>query len=128
MARVPENAKEVLKEQARKAGAVVCGVAVADAFEPYAPAGHRPADLLPEAKAVVVVGGAAPRAGDWVSASPWVLESMGTSDRISAVARRMAQFIENDFGYYALFVPPGTRSGSNPFLSITLAAELAGLG
>ena len=69
MARVPENAKEVLKEQARKAGAVVCGVAAADAFDPHAPAGYRPGDLLPEARAVVVVGGAAPRAGDWVSAS-----------------------------------------------------------
>ncbi|MGH7753354.1 MAG: hypothetical protein ACREN5_11115, partial [Gemmatimonadales bacterium] len=128
MAKCPENAKEILREQAKRAGAAVCGVAAASAFDAHAPTGHRPADLLPNAKSVVVVGGAAPRAGDWIAGSPWVLESMGTSDRINAVARRMAQFIESDFGYYALFVPPGTASGNNPFLSITLAAELAGLG
>ena len=128
MAKLPESAKEVLREQAKRAGAVVCGVAPAGAFDTHAPAGHRPADLLPNAKSVVVVGGAAPRAGDWISASPWVLESMGTSDRINAAARRIAQFIESDLGYYALFVPPGTASGNHPFLSITLAAELAGLG
>ncbi|MBI2203359.1 MAG: hypothetical protein HYU41_05850 [Candidatus Rokubacteria bacterium] len=127
MAALPLDAKKRIHEGALRAGAVVCGVADAAAFDAVAPAGHRPADLLPGARSVVVVGGAQPRAGDWL-ASPWVLESMGTTDRIQSVGRRVAQMIESEFGYYALFVPPGVESGSNPFLSLMLAAELAGLG
>jgi hypothetical protein len=124
---LPADAKQRIHDAALRAGAVVCGVADADAFDAHAPAGHRPADLLPGARAVVVVGGAQPRAGDW-HASPWVLESMGTTDRIHSVGRRIAQQIEHEFGFYALFVPPGVESGTNPFLSFMLAAELAGLG
>jgi hypothetical protein len=116
-----------LKAAALKAGATVCGVADAAAFDAHAPAGHRPADLLPGARTVVVVGGAQPRGGDWL-ASPWVLSTMGTTERIQSVARRVAQGIESELGYYALYVPPGTASGDAPFLSLMLAAELAGLG
>src|SRR4029450_6728328 len=43
-------------------------------------------------------------------------------------ARGLAKYIESEFGYYALYVPPGTASGDTPFLSLMLAAELAGLG
>lgn len=128
MAHLPPNGKDLVRTTALKAGASTCGFARAADFELHAPERHRPADLLPGAKSVIVVGGARPRAGDWVSASPWVLESMGTNDRIHSVARRIAQYIEQEFHYYALFVPPGLESGMNPFLSMTLAAELAGLG
>jgi hypothetical protein len=117
-----------LKAAALKAGALVCGVADAAAFDSHAPAGHRPGDLLPGARTVVVVGGAQPRAGDWQATSPWVLQTMGTTERIQAVGRRLAQHIETELGYYALYVPPGTASGEAPFLSLMLAAELAGLG
>jgi epoxyqueuosine reductase QueG len=116
-----------VKAAALKAGATVCGVADAAAFDAHAPAGHRPVDLLPGARAVVVVGGSQPRAGDW-RASPVVLSTMGTTERIQGVGRRLAQLIESELGYYALFVPPGTSSGEAPFLSLMLAAELAGLG
>jgi epoxyqueuosine reductase QueG len=119
---------ERLKRFALGAGATVVGVADAAAFDVHAPAKHRPADLLPGARSVVVVGGAQPRAGDWVATSPWVLSTMGTTERIQGVGRRVAQIIESELGYYALFVPPGTASGDAPFLSLMLAAELAGLG
>jgi hypothetical protein len=76
----------------------------------------------------VVVGGAAPREGDWAATSPWVLSTMGTTERIQSVGRRLAQWIESEWGYYALFVPPGTSSGDQPFVSLMLAAELAGVG
>jgi ABC-type cobalamin/Fe3+-siderophores transport system ATPase subunit len=69
---------------------------------------------------VVVVGGAQPRAGDWVATSPWLLSTMGTTERIQGVGRRVAQAIESELGYYALFVPPGTASGDTPFLSLML--------
>jgi hypothetical protein len=125
---LPPGATARIKAGVLRAGAVVVGVADAAAFAARAPEPHRPEDLLPGARAVVVVGGAQPRAGDWRATSPWVLSSMGTTERIQAVGRRLAQAIESELGYYALFVPPGTGSGDAPFLSLMLAAELAGVG
>ncbi|MEK7387616.1 MAG: hypothetical protein AABZ83_14345, partial [candidate division NC10 bacterium] len=122
------NASATLKSGALKSGATVCGIASAAAFDANAPDGHRPGDLLPGAKSVVVVGGAQPRAGDWAATSPWVLQTMGTTERIQSVGRKLAQSIESELGYYALYVPPGTASGDTPFLSFMLAAQLAGLG
>jgi hypothetical protein len=127
VAGLPANARDRLRDAAFRAGAVAFGVADAAAFDALAPPGHRPGDLLPDARVVLVVGGAAPRAGDWLAA-PSVLETMGTSERIQAVGRRLAQYVEQEFGYYGLYVPPGTASGNQPFLSLALAAELAGVG
>ena len=128
MSSLPAGATKHLKMMALKGGATVVGVADAAAFDAHAPAKHRPADLLPGARTVVVMGGAQPRAGDWMAASPWLLSTMGTTERIQGTARRVAQAIESELGYYALFVPPGTATGDAPFLSLMLAAELAGLG
>jgi hypothetical protein len=128
MAALPPGATVKLKSIALKGGATVCGVADAAAFDAHAPAQHRPGDLLPGARSVVVVGGAQPREGDWAATSPWVMQTMGTTERIQGVGRRLAQYIESEFGYYALYVPPGTASGDTPFLSLMLAAQLAGLG
>ena len=128
MSELPAAATQRLKAFALKAGATVVGIADAAAFDAHAPQAHRPRDLLPGARTVVVVGGAQPRAGDWVATSPWLLATMGTTERIQGVGRRVAQAIESELGYYALFVPPGTASGDAPFLSLMLAAELAGLG
>lgn len=128
MTDLPPDATRRLKAAALNGGAMVVGVADAAAFAERAPARHRPDDLLPGARAVVVVGGAQPRAGDWRASSPWVLSTMGTTERIQSVGRKLAQWIESELGYYALYVPPGTASGDTPFLSFMLAAELAGLG
>ena len=128
MAALPPDAAQTIKKAALRGGATVCGIAAADAFDAHAPAGHRPGDLLPGARSVIVVGGSQPRAGDWRATSPAVLHSMGTTERIQSVGRKLAQSIESEFGYYALYVPPGTASGDTPFLSFMLAAELAGVG
>ncbi len=128
MATLPADAAQTIKKAALRSGATVCGIASADAFDAHAPAGHRPGDLLPGARSVIVVGGSQPRAGDWRATSPSVLHSMGTTERIQSVGRKLAQSIESEFGYYALYVPPGTASGDTPFLSFMLAAELAGVG
>lgn len=122
-----QQATDQLKAFAMKNGAMVCGVADAHAFT-EAPEGFRPGDLLPRAKSVVVVGGNPPRAGDWASPLVELQETMGTSDRINSLGLRVAKFIEERFGYYALFVPPGVNKGNRPFLSVMLAAELAGCG
>src|SRR5262249_18635151 len=123
MADLPSGATTQLKSAALKGGATVCGVADAAAFDAHAPAKHRPGDLLPGGRSVVVVGGAQPREGDGAATSPWVMQSMGTTERIQGVGRRLAQYIESEFGYYALYVPPGTASGDTPFLSLMLAAQ-----
>ncbi len=120
--------EEEIKRGAISFGAQVCGIADATAFDEETPQGFRPRDLLPNARSVVVVGGAQPRSGEWISPSVDTMTTTSTADRINSVARKLAQEIENRYGYYALFVPPGTRKGHQPFLSLMLAAELAGVG
>ena len=112
---------------AKKGGAMTVGVADADGFTD-APSGFHPEDLLPGARSVIVLGGSPPRAGDWVSPMTELQETMGTSDRVNTMGRKMARFVEDELGYYALFVPPGLNRGNRPFLSIMYAAELAGCG
>src|ERR1044072_9276832 len=117
-----QPAKQALAAFAKKNGALLIGVPDADAFADM-PEGFRPADLLPGAKAVVVVGGSPPRAGDWISPHPQHMETTVASDRVSSLGLKIAHFIEGRFGYYALFVPPGVDKGQQPFLSIMAAAE-----
>jgi hypothetical protein len=123
----PSENRAALANMAAKAGALVFGVADAAAFTAAAP-GHQPADLLPGAKSVIVLGGARPRAGDWASPNYQLMELSSTNDRVTALCMRLAQHIERSFGYYALVVPPGVDEGQQPFLSLALAAELAGCG
>ncbi len=123
----PRAYKDELIEQATRGGALVAGVADVEAFH-MAPEGHRPTDLLPGARAVFVVGGAQPRAADWRSPNAEHMETTSTSDRISALALKLCHYVERKFGYYALLNPPGVDRGRQPFMSLSLAAELAGCG
>jgi epoxyqueuosine reductase QueG len=120
------DARAQLITFAERGGAVAVGFADATSFDAAAPEGYRPTDLLPGARCVVVVGGGAPRAGDWASPLAEHQASMGTSDRIHSLGLKVAKQIEAELGHYALFVPPGVNKGNRPFLSIALAAELAG--
>lgn len=120
-------AKTELGDTAMKSGALISGVAAADAFG-EAPEGYRPQDILPHAKSVFVIGGAQPRAGDWQSPNYQHMEVTTTSDRIQTLAQKMAKVIEDRFGYYAVCVPAGVDRGQQPFMSIAMAAELAGCG
>ncbi len=121
------SAKSELTEIAGKSGALVSGVAAADAFGD-APEGYRPVDILPHAKSVFVIGGAQPRAGDWQSPNYQHMEVTTTSDRMQTLALKMARIIEDRFSYYAVCVPPGVDRGQQPFMSISMAADLAGCG
>ncbi len=121
------NAKAEITAIAKKSGALVSGVAAAEAFE-VAPEGRRPADLLPRAKSVFVIGGAQPRAGDWQSPNYQHMEVTTTSDRVQGLALKLARVIEDDYGYYAVCIPPGVDQGQQSFMSIALTAELAGCG
>jgi hypothetical protein len=121
------EAREELTALAARSGALVSGIADADAFD-MAPEGRRPADLLPRARSVLVLGGAQPRAGDWRSPNAEHMEVTTTSDRIQVLAQKMARTIEDRFGYYAVCVPPGVDRGQQAFLSISMAAHLSGCG
>lgn len=112
---------------AAKSGALVSGVAAAEAFD-IVPEGKRPGDLLPRAKSVFVIGGAQPRAGDWQSPNYQHMEVTTTSDRIQSLALKLARIIEDNYGYYAVCIPAGVDQGQQPFMSISTAAELAGCG
>ena len=111
----------------RKGGVSVVGVAAASAFSD-APEGYRPVDVLPNAQSVLVLGGSAPRAGEWLSPQVELMESVGTADRVTVIGMKIARHIEETYGYYALTVPPGTDKGDRPFVSIALAAEMDGCG
>ncbi len=122
-----DAAKSELATVAQKSGALISGVADADAFG-AAPEGRRPADILPKAKSVFVIGGAQPRAGDWQSPNYQHMEVTTTSDRMQTLALKIARIIEDRFAYYAVCVPPGVDLGQQPFMSIAMAADLAGCG
>jgi len=122
-----EAARKTIEGVAMKGGALVFGVADPAGFD-AAPEGYRPEDLLPGTRSVIVVGGAKPRAGDWASADFRHMELSSTNDRVTALAMKIANLIERELGYYALTVPPGVDEGQQPFLSLPLAAELAGCG
>ncbi len=121
------SVKEDLVSFATKGGALVCGIADPQSFD-QAPEGYRQVDPLPGAKSIVVIGGAQPRAADWQSPNVQHMETTSVSDRISALGLKVAHYIEAQYEYYALLVPPGTDRGGQPFLSLSLAAELAGCG
>jgi len=122
-----DAAKSELATIARKSGALVSGVADAAAFT-AAPEGRRPADILPRARSVLVIGGAQPRAGDWQSPNYQHMEITTTSDRMQTLALKVARIIEDRFGHYAVCVPAGVDLGQQAFMSIGEAADLAGCG
>lgn len=56
---------ERLKGVGSQAGALVVGVAAADAFNEFVPEGRRPEDILPGAQSVIVAGSKGLTAGAW---------------------------------------------------------------
>ncbi|GIX47356.1 MAG: hypothetical protein KatS3mg131_1567 [Candidatus Tectimicrobiota bacterium] len=119
---------ERLKEVGRRAGALVVGVAAADAFNTYVPEGHRPQDILPGARSVVVAGSMGPTAGAWQCPDHRVMEITGYDFRENVAIHVMCDFIEREYGYRALQAPSLPTSGHTPPMSMMLAAVLAGLG
>lgn len=124
----PESRTEQIKQFALGAGASVVGVADPQAWEEHAPPGHRPVDLLPGARSVVVVGSRGPTAGAWRSPNHRLMEVNGYDFRNDAAIHRVADLIESEFDHQAIQAPALPTSGHLPPLSMMLSAVLAGLG
>jgi hypothetical protein len=123
------DAKKEIKEKALSLGVRAVGIASVESINAYAPPDHRPDDMLKGARSVVVLGGNQPTAGAWKSGSNRVLGSIGYNrSHLASVARHLAHYIEERFGYYAIPVPSGNWIGHYPYLSLKLCAEKAGLG
>ena len=119
---------ERIKDVGRKAGALVIGVAPADAFNEFVPEGHRPGDVLPGARSVLVAGNQGPTAGAWKCSDHRVMEITGYDFRENVAIHVMCDFIESEYGYGALQAPSLPTGGHTPPMSMMLAAVLAGLG
>ena len=58
-----------------------------------------------------------------------VLGSIGYNrSQLGSAARRLAYYIEEQFGYYAIPIPSGNWIGHYPYISLKICAEKAGLG
>ena len=121
-----------IKALARSAGAPMVGMASVEAINEYAPPGTQPTDILPEARTVVTVGVESSPGGAWHTPDPRLM-GIVSNNRLSKakdIAYKIAEFIETEFGYYAM--PYGTYAlgsgGWDPVLSFKLCAELAGIG
>lgn len=117
-----------IKEFALDRGADVVGIADPKTWEEHVPEGHRPYDILPGAKSVVVVGSRGPTAGAWRSPNHRVMEVNGYDFRNDAAIHQVADLIENEFDHQAIQAPGLPTGGHLPPFSMMLAAVLAGLG
>ena len=122
-----EKTRQV-KEVAINAGIDVVGIAPAERWDDAAPEGHRPADLLPGARSVVVLGTRGPTAGAWQSPDHRFMEVNGYDFRNDLIVQIVADFIEREYDHYAIMAPALSVSGHQPVMSMMLAAVLAGLG
>jgi len=94
-----EERTERVKDIGRRAGALVVGVANADSFDEYVPEGHRPRDILPGARSVIVAGAQGPTNAAWRSPNHRVMEVAGYDFRENVAVHVMADFIEREYGY-----------------------------
>ncbi len=124
---VPPEVKSELLTTALRRGALVARVGDPAHLTDVVP-GQRPDDLLPQVRSMIVLGGSAPRAGEWHSQRPEVMETVSTADRMSALGSALARDIEDRLGYYALNVPTATDRDDRPVLDFGAAAIAAGAG
>ncbi len=117
-----------IKALGLKAGAKVIGIADVKAFNEYVPSGHRPADILPGARSVVVAGCQGPTAGAWRCENHRVMEITGYDFRENIAVHAISDFITDQLGYQAVQGPAMPTEGHRPPMSMMLAAVLSGLG
>lgn len=122
------DATNQIKQAARAAGIDAVGIAPVERWDEAAPEGHCPADILPGARSVVVVGARGPTAGAWKCPDHRFMEVNGYDFRNDVVAHIVADHIESEHGHYSIQAPALSVSGHTPVMSMMLAVVLAGLG
>ena len=123
-----ETRTQQIKQLALEAGGAVVGSADPRAWDEHVPHGHRPDDILPGARSVIVVGSRGPTAGAWRSPNHRVMEINGYDFRNDAAIHRVADAIEQQHDHQAIQAPGLPVAGHLPPFSMMLAAVLAGLG
>ncbi|HXN88594.1 MAG TPA: hypothetical protein VN890_04475, partial [Methylocella sp.] len=124
-------AKRKVLDYCLRKGALCAGIADLDAINRVAPAGHRPADLMPKVKSVVSIGVGGNTRGAWGVSAKALTYFGSTEARAYKIAYGLAFYIEHTFGIPAVYCPPDMDSEAGarvPFQSLKLHAELAGLG
>ena len=129
-----DTTTDILEQTARvksvgvATGAYVVGVGDPARWDEYVPEGHRPGDILPGVRSVVVAGSKGPTNGGYRSPNHRVMEVCGYDFRENVAVHAMADFIEAEYGYAAVQAPALPTAGHHPPMSMMLAAVLTGLG
>ena len=103
-----------VKQAALGFGADVVGIAPVERWDEHVPEGHRPADLLPGARSVVVVGARGPTAGAWRSPNPRVMEVLGLDFANDRAIAALTGWIEATQKYQAIQSPIGHSGRCSP--------------
>lgn len=110
-------------------GARAVGIASVGDINRFAPKGYRPDDLLKRAKSVVIVAGGEPSAGAWRAGTHRTLASIGYNrSPMASAARNLSIFMEDYYRHFTIPIPTGNKTGHQPYISLKLCAEMAGLG
>ncbi len=127
--------KDLLNKFVYQAGADVCGIASIDRFQ-NAPSGFHPADILPDARSVIVYGKQFMK-GTFISKStvPYTLTRNQLIQDVDNISVKLSGFIEKD-GHIAVPVPSTDpyeywdeeRRHGRGILSLKHSAQLAGVG
>ncbi|MEM8813433.1 MAG: hypothetical protein AAGF59_12505 [Pseudomonadota bacterium] len=117
-----------IKTAALDFGADVVGIAPVGRWNAFVPEGYRPADLLPGAKSVIVVGARGPTAGAWRSPNARVMEVLGLDFANDRAVAALTGHIEETYRTRAIQAPGLSVAGHQPPFSYMLAAVLSGLG
>ena len=119
-----------IKDAAKKAGALDAGIASPESVNARTPPGHQTGEILPGTKSIVVLAGYGATYGALHAADariPMVSKAYRMGKRLAA-AQVVEDFIEKECGYYAVMVPMEYKDGLQPWMSMELLAEEAGLG
>ena len=127
----PRDAKRAILDYCLKKGALAAGVADLKAINRIAPAGHRPADLMPRVKSVISLGVGGQTQGAWTVPAKAMAYFGSTETRAYTIAYGLSFFIENRYQARSIYCPPDLDNEEGPRVplqSLKLHAELAGIG
>lgn len=121
--------EQEIKKECLAMGARAVGIASVDDINRFAPKGHRPNDLLKRAKSVIILAGGEPSAGAWNAANHKTLASIGYNrGPMASAARKLSEHMEERYHRFTIPIPSGNKIGHQPYISLKLCAEMAGLG